>query len=241
MSTPPANLAHPFDFSTCLAPSQESDDDRTGARSENARLANAQVLAGVVPNRVPIDPSRRMRTPTSRRLRYALPGAKTFLVTSLIVANFAAYFVIESSPPATDHLASLPELASRETRPVTPPSLPQAVPPSTEFRGITAGSGTERETQTVSLQPTASLQFSSPEEDKVPKSSSSDFAISDEKHDLKIPGRPHLKIPGRPQMVAKRRASTHTPFKRASLKNEDSPACSGFQCSIYSVLFGVGF
>src|SRR3984893_7438749 len=105
MSTSPANSAHQFVFS-------------------NESPECGLVPAGVVPSRVPIDPNRRMPTPTSRRLRYGLPGVKTFLVTSLIVANFAAYFVIESSPPATD-LARLAELALREARPVTPPSLPQ--------------------------------------------------------------------------------------------------------------------
>jgi len=65
------------------------------------------------------------------------------------------------------------------------------------------------------------VQFSSPGKDNgVAKSSSSD-AISDEKH--------HMKIPGRPR-VAKRQAANHTPFKQASLENRNTSTCSG-SCS----------
>jgi DnaJ-domain-containing protein 1 len=80
------------------------------------------------------------------------------------------------------------------------------------------------------------LQFSSLEKDNgVPKSSSSDFAISDEKHDLKIPQRP--------RMVAKRQATNHAPFKQVSLENKNTSACSGLRSCSGDVppLFGVGF
>jgi curved DNA-binding protein CbpA len=80
------------------------------------------------------------------------------------------------------------------------------------------------------------VQFSSLEKDHgVPKSSSSDFAISDEKHDLKIPQRP--------RMVAKRQATNRAPFKQVSLENKNTSACSGLHSCSGDVppLFGVGF
>ena len=80
------------------------------------------------------------------------------------------------------------------------------------------------------------VQFSSLEKDNgVPKSSSSDFAISDEKHDMKIAGKP--------RMVAKRQATNHPSFKQAALENRNTSACSGFHsCSGHlAPLFGVGF
>jgi curved DNA-binding protein CbpA len=91
------------------------------------------------------------------------------------------------------------------------------------------------------------VQFSALEEkdSDASKSSSSDFAISDEKHDMKLPGRA--------RMVAKRQAANHTPFKpasvkqvsftQASLENRNASACSGSQaCSGRAPpLFGVGF
>jgi hypothetical protein len=174
-------------------------------------------------------------TPVLRRPHRALRSVKAFLVMSAIAASFAAYFVLESSPPATD-VADLQELAFDETRRVTPPSLPQSAPLSNEFRSSTVDGGAERETQAVSPRPTASLQFSSTEKDDgVLKSPSSDFAISDDKRDLKTRG----KTP----MVMKRRAPNHAGSKQDVLKNKNTPACSGlFQfCSIYSLLFGVDF
>jgi hypothetical protein len=80
------------------------------------------------------------------------------------------------------------------------------------------------------------VQFSSLEKDNgVPKSSSSDFAISDEKRDLKIPQRP--------RMVAKRQATNHAPFKQVALENKNTVACSGLRSCSGDVppLFGVGF
>jgi hypothetical protein len=80
------------------------------------------------------------------------------------------------------------------------------------------------------------VQFSSLEKDNgVPKSSSSDFAISDEKHDMKIPQKP--------RMAVKRQATNHAPFKQVSLENRNTSACSGLQSCSGDVppLFGVGF
>ena len=80
------------------------------------------------------------------------------------------------------------------------------------------------------------VQFSSLEKDHgVPKSSSSDFAISDDKHDMKIPQRP--------RMVAKRQATNRAPFKQVSLENKNTSACSGLHACSGDVppLFGVGF
>jgi DnaJ-like protein len=80
------------------------------------------------------------------------------------------------------------------------------------------------------------VQFSSLEKDHgVPKSSSSDFGISDEKRDMKIPQRP--------RMVAKRQATNHAPFRQVSLENRNTSACSGLHACSGDVppLFGVGF
>jgi hypothetical protein len=80
------------------------------------------------------------------------------------------------------------------------------------------------------------VQFSSLEKDiGVPKSSSSDFGISDEKRDMKIPQRP--------RMVAKRQATNHAPFRQVSLENRNTSACSGLHACSGDVppLFGVGF
>jgi hypothetical protein len=80
------------------------------------------------------------------------------------------------------------------------------------------------------------VQFSSLEKDHdVPKSSSSDFGISDEKRDMKIPQRP--------RMVAKRQATNHAPFRQVSLENRNASACSGLHACSGDVppLFGVGF
>ena len=80
------------------------------------------------------------------------------------------------------------------------------------------------------------VQFSSLEKDHdVPKSSSSDFGISDEKRDMKIPQRP--------RMVAKRQATNHAPFRQVSLENRNTSACSGVHSCSGDVppLFGVGF
>jgi hypothetical protein len=77
--------------------------------------------------------------------------------------------------------------------------------------------------------------FSLEKDHGVPKSSSSDFAISDEKHDMKIPQRP--------RMAAKRPATNHASFKQVSLENRNTSACSGLHSCSGDVppLFGIGF
>jgi curved DNA-binding protein CbpA len=99
------------------------------------------------------------------------------------------------------------------------------------------------------------IQFSSPEKDNgVPKSSLSDFAMSDDKRDMKIPDThdintndmktPEMKIPAKPRMVAKLQAKNRITFEQASLENRNTSTCSGSQsCSgnIPPPLFGVGF
>ena len=74
----------------------------------------------------------------------------------------------------------------------------------------------------------------------VPKSSSSDLTISDEKSDLKTR---NIKTPERPRMVAKRQATNHPSLKHASLEDRYTSACSESQsCSSYvPPLFGVGY
>jgi sulfite dehydrogenase (cytochrome) subunit B len=82
----------------------------------------------------------------------------------------------------------------------------------------------------------AGAEISSPKKDKgVPKSSSSNFGISEEQHGMKRPERP--------QTVATPQAPNHTPFKRTSLENRNTSTCSAFQsCWGYEpLLLGVGF
>jgi DnaJ-domain-containing protein 1 len=84
--------------------------------------------------------------------------------------------------------------------------------------------------------PPVDVRFSSLEKGNgVPKSSSRDFAVSDEKHDMKMPPRP--------RMVVKRPATNHAPFKQVSLENKNTSACPGFQSCSSDVppLFGLGF
>jgi hypothetical protein len=85
------------------------------------------------------------------------------------------------------------------------------------------------------------VQPSSLEKDgDVPKSSSSDFATSGEKRDVKTRD---MKTPERPRMVAKRQATGQAPLKQVSLESRNTSVCSGSQsCSGHaSPLFGVGF
>jgi len=97
-------------------------------------------------------------------------------------------------------------------------------------------------------------QFFSPEKNNgVLKSSSANFAISNDKHDMKIPDTvrvsigdmkiPEMKIPGRPRIAVKRQIASRTPFKQASLENRNTSGCSGYQSCPGDLppLFGVGF
>jgi len=98
------------------------------------------------------------------------------------------------------------------------------------------------------------VRFSSPEKNNdVLKSSSSNFAISNDKHDLKISNSasiniddmkiPEMKIPERPRTVVKRQIASRTPFKQASLENRNTSGCSGYRSCPRDLppLFGVGF
>src|SRR5215472_1379321 len=86
----------------------------------------------------------------------------------------------------------------------------------------------------------------------IPKSASSDFAMSGDKRDMKIPDTsnlnhnikvPEMKIPERPRTVAKRQTPSPAPVRQVSLENRHTSACSGsHSCSgDISPLFGVGF
>ena len=86
----------------------------------------------------------------------------------------------------------------------------------------------------------------------IPKSASSDFAMSGDKRDMKIPDTsnlnhnikvPEMKIPERPRTVAKRQTPSPAPVRQVSLENRPTSACSGsHSCSgDISPLFGVGF
>jgi DnaJ domain len=85
------------------------------------------------------------------------------------------------------------------------------------------------------------VQSSSLEKDgDVPTSSSSAFATSCEKRDMKTR---EMKTHEGPRMVAKRQATNHTPGKQVPLVNRNTSACSDFQTCSGRVppLFGVGF
>jgi curved DNA-binding protein CbpA len=97
------------------------------------------------------------------------------------------------------------------------------------------------------------VQFSSRKKDNgIPKSSSSDFAKSDDKHDIKIPDTrhvnthdmktPEMRITGKPRVEAKRQADSRAPVKQVALANRKT-SCSGHQaCSgDEPPLFGVGY
>ena len=88
--------------------------------------------------------------------------------------------------------------------------------------------------------------------DGIPKSASSDFALSDDKLDMKIPDTsnlnynikiPEMKMPGRPRMVAKRQPPSPAPVRQVSLENRHTSACSGSRSCSGDIppLFGVGF
>jgi hypothetical protein len=88
--------------------------------------------------------------------------------------------------------------------------------------------------------------------DGIPKSASSDFAMSDDKRDMKIPDTsnfnhdvkvPEMKMPGRPRTVAKRQPPSPAPIKQVSLENRNTSACSGSHSCSGDIppLFGVGF
>jgi hypothetical protein len=97
------------------------------------------------------------------------------------------------------------------------------------------------------------LRENEPKDNSVPKSSFSDFAKSDDKHDIKKRDTrninihdikiPVMKITGKPQVKTKRQANTHTAVKQAALENGKTLACSGHQaCSgDEPPLFGVGY
>jgi curved DNA-binding protein CbpA len=78
------------------------------------------------------------------------------------------------------------------------------------------------------------------------KSFSSDFAISDDKRDIKRETHdisdiklPETRIPPKARIAVKRQAAGHTTFEQASLENRN--ACSGSCLRDVPPLFGVGF
>ena len=88
--------------------------------------------------------------------------------------------------------------------------------------------------------------------DGIPKSASSDFAMSDDKRDMKILDTsnfnhdvkiPEMKMPGRPRTVAKRQPPSPAPVRQVSLENRHTSACSGSHSCSGDIppLFGVGF
>jgi curved DNA-binding protein CbpA len=104
--------------------------------------------------------------------------------------------------------------------------------------------GIERPRQNQSMAPSVGAELSSLENDKNVPKSSSDFAISDQKH-LKSPDTKtfDMKTPGKPQAVTIRQIPNHAPVKQVSLENKNTSACSESQsCSGKAApLLGVGF
>jgi curved DNA-binding protein CbpA len=127
-----------------------------------------------------------------------------------------------------------------------------------EPKSVAEHSDRSAETQTLGHD---SAQFvkalpSSGEGDSVGKSSPSDFATSDDKHDMKGPDTrnidandvrvpdpkmPETKMPRRPRMAAKLQTTSRANFEQASLENRNT--CSNSQSCSPNVppLFGVGF
>jgi len=82
----------------------------------------------------------------------------------------------------------------------------------------------------------------------VPKSALSDFAMSDDKRDIKIPDTfnhdikiSETKAAARPRTMAKRQPPGPRPVRQVSLESRNTPACSGSCSSGIPPLFGVGF
>jgi hypothetical protein len=91
------------------------------------------------------------------------------------------------------------------------------------------------------MAPSADVEFSSLEKDKSdPKSSSSDFAISEQKLHMKTPD---MTTHGKRRALAIRQTPSHAPFKQASLDNRGTSACSEVQSCPGKAppLLGVGF
>jgi curved DNA-binding protein CbpA len=129
----------------------------------------------------------------------------------------------------------------------------------------------EQPDQNQNMALSVGVEFSSLENDKsIPKSSSSDFTISDQKHHMKTPDTktsdmktPDMKTSdmktsdtktsdtktsdtktsGKPRAATIRQTPNHAPVKQASLENKNTSACSESQsCSSkVSPLLGVGF
>jgi hypothetical protein len=89
-------------------------------------------------------------------------------------------------------------------------------------------------------------------DDGIPKSASSNFAMSEDKRDMKIPDTsnlnpnikvPEMKMPERPRTVAKRQPASPAPVRQVSLENRYTSACSGSHSCSGDIppLFGVGF
>jgi curved DNA-binding protein CbpA len=100
-----------------------------------------------------------------------------------------------------------------------------------------------------SAQSVTVLSSSAERDDGAGKLSSSDFAMSDDKHDTKGSDGHDVntsdikisdtKIHGRPRIAAKRLATSHSTFEQASLENKST--CSGSCSRDVPPLFGVGF
>jgi curved DNA-binding protein CbpA len=100
---------------------------------------------------------------------------------------------------------------------------------------------TEQLDRNQKMAPSAGVEFSSLEKDKSgPKSSSSDFAISEQKLHMKTPD---MTTHGKGRAVAIRQTASHAPLKQASLENRGTSACSEVQSCPGRVppLLGVGF
>jgi len=167
--------------------------------------------------------------------------------SAVSVANSGGARKIASDGPVT----SLPERDAEAGKVIDAPGAPtDQADAKTTTDHLKESSGSEPLDQNQNTAPSGGIELSSLENDKAPKSSSSDFSISDEKHhattrdtktrDTKTP---NLTTPGKPRAVTMRPTPNHAPVKQAALESKSTSACSESQsCSGRAPpLLGVGF
>jgi DnaJ-like protein len=200
-----------------------------------------------------VQPAARTATTEREDPRDKLEGV---VVPSIAIVPSAAAAAAKSGDAlgiANDRPApSLPEQDVEVTKVIEDTSAPiDQADARTVSDQLRKSDGVERPDQNQSMAPSVGAGFSSLENgNSIPKSSSSDFTISDQKHHMKAPDAKaadmkaaDMKIPGKPRAGAIRQTLSHAPFKQASIENKDTSACSESRsCSgRESPLLGVGF
>ncbi|HEY6258103.1 MAG TPA: DnaJ domain-containing protein [Xanthobacteraceae bacterium] len=202
-------------------------------------------LAGVEVTRMAIAPS---------AAAVATPSAAAAATPSTAAAATpSAAAAATKSSDALEIAKAAPSLPEREVAKVieeSGPSIDQVDAKAATNQPMQTD-GIARPQQIHNVAPSVGVELSSLENDKsIPNSSSSDPAISDQKHHMKTPDiktadlrTPDMKTPGKPRAVAIRQTINHAPVKQASLESKSASACSESQsCSgRASPLLGVGF